>query len=150
MESMSFDLYLLPARTVHLDGELAGAFVDREDARFSQIPAKLDPECERKKAELADLLTHLNPNYREFQFDFQTIAEWEKISVQDARLKYRYIEMNSREKPADAQFLFFDHYVVGYSGTSKEEMDAILYSLSVIGDFVVYDPQVNRVVDLRK
>jgi hypothetical protein len=149
---MSFDLYLLPARVVAVDANLARDYIERENARFSEIPNARDPECERRKRELADLLLRLKPTFREFNVDFQTIADWEKVSVDEARRKYRYIEVDGSSEPAEAQFVFHDNYVVihWYSGTPFEEMDAILYSLSLAGDFVVFDPQSDEVYDLRE
>lgn len=149
---MSFDLYLLPARAVRGDAERARAYVEREDESFDEIPAARDPESEVKKRELADVLKRMKPHYREFEMNFDAIAEDEGISADEARRKYRHIELNGAETPAEAQVLFFDRYVLvhWYSGTSGDDMDAILKALCVSGDFVVYDPQEDEVYDYRE
>jgi hypothetical protein len=92
------------------------------------------------------------PSYTEFRMDLTAIADCENSTIEEAQRKYRHIEINGPEKPAGAQFVFFDAYVVvhWYSGTPADEMDAILYSLSLEGDFVVFDPQSNQVHDFRE
>jgi hypothetical protein len=84
--------------------------------------------------------------------DFAAIAEDEGITADEARRKYRHIEVNGAESPAEAQFVFFDRYVLvhWYSGTPGDDMDAILYALCVAGDFVVFDPQEDEVYDPRE
>jgi hypothetical protein len=147
---MSFDLYLLPARMVGLDADRARAYVDREDARTAKTSDE-PTHGESRKRELADLLLRLMPSYTEFHLDFTAIANFEKSTIEEAQRKYRYIEINGPSKPAGAQFLFHDNYIVShwYSGTSPAEMESILYSLSLEGNFVVFDPQGNQVHDLR-
>jgi hypothetical protein len=147
VSTMSFDLYLLPRQTIRLDAELARAFVERENARFSEIPDSRDLDCERRKRGLADLLLRLKPNYREFEIDYGAIAQFEKISVSEAQRKYRYIEINDTANPREAQFTFHDQHVAvrWFCGMSAEEMDAILRALSLMGDFVIYNPQTRKV-----
>ena len=149
---MSFDLYLLPAAVVGADEDLAEAYVERANTRPEEFTEPPDPACERRKRELADLLLRLKPGYEEFPLDFEAIAEFEQIGVEEARRKYRSIEINGASEPPEAQFTFHDHYVAvsWYSGMPAEEMDAILAALSLVGDFVVYDPQGGEVYDLRE
>lgn len=146
---MSFDLYLLPARIVGKDVDKAGSFIEREHARFRTVSDAADPG---QKRALADLLLRLRPDFREFELDYAAIAEWEKTTIEESRRKYTYIEVNGLSRPAEAQFTFHDKYVAirWYSGMPPGEMDAILYSLSVAGDFIVFDPQANQIVDLRE
>jgi hypothetical protein len=149
---VSFDLYLLPASAVGLDPERARAFLDREERNWAAIPDTVDPACEHRKRQLADLLLGMKPSFQAFHFDFDAIAAFEKISADEARRKYRHIEMNGPDDTAEAQFLVFDRYVLihWYSGTTSDEMDALLTALSLQGELVVYDPQTARILDLRE
>ncbi len=143
---MGVDFYLLPKTSVGTDATKARDWLDREDRRFAEIPSTLDPAAETLKRSLADLLLRMRPSFEESHILHEKIAELEKISVDDARLKYRYVEING---PA-VQFTIFDHYIaIGvYSRIDAEEFDAVLSALALKGAFVLYDPQSEEVTDL--
>ena len=149
---MSFDLYLLPAVAVDNDPDNARTFLDREESDFTEIPIALDLDLESRKRRLADCFLRLKPSYSEFQVDYAAIANYENIKIDEARRKYRYIELNGSDDPPEAQVVISDRYVVihWHSGTSPEDMDAIVAVLSYEGDFVLYDPQADQVLDPRK
>lgn len=144
---MSVDFYLLPGSIVGSDAENARLFLDEEKHRRPlQAP---DEGLEHRKRELAKTLLGMRPSFLEFAFNFEEIARFENISIAEARRKYRHIEINGPH--SSIQFLFFDRHISVhcYSGMTSEEIEALLLVMSVQGDFVVFDPQSNRVFDVR-
>jgi hypothetical protein len=143
---MGVDLYLLPKPSVDADAAKARDWLDREERRFAEIPNALDPTTETRKRTLADLLLKMRPDFREFNIRYAENAKFEKISEDEARLKYRYIEIIG----PGVQFTVFDRYIsLGvYSKIDTAEFDAVLSALSAEGGFVVFDPQSDVVVDL--
>jgi hypothetical protein len=148
---MSFDLYLLPANEANRDPDVARDFLDREEEAFSNIPRDLDPEVEAQKRRLVDCFLRLKPSYREFPKDYAGIARFENITEDEARRKWRHIELNGSDEPPEAQVMICDRYVVihWYSGTPPEEMDAVLTVLSNEENLIVYDPQAHAILDPR-
>ncbi len=112
------------------------------------IPSSLDPATEIRKRKFADLLLKMRPDFEEFDLQYDQIAEFERISVDEACRKYRHIEING----PGVQFTVFDRYIVLgiYSKINVEELDAILAAISAAGGFVLFDPQSDEVVDLRE
>jgi hypothetical protein len=144
---MSVDFYFLPKSLVGLDPEKAKLFVEAEDRNWSVIPAAIDANVERSKRAFADDLLRLQPTFSEALINnFEGIARLEKIGVDEARRKWRHIEING----PGIQFIIHDRHVfVGrYFGLNSEELDALFAALSGGRDFVVYDPQRFRVFDL--
>jgi hypothetical protein len=145
---MSNEFFLLPRTVVASDPENARAFLKREARHFADEPAVLDPAIECRKRKLVNLLLQLKPEFRQFNIRWGDVAEFEKISLDEARRKYRQVQIDG----SGIQFTVFDRYVhvTVYSKFGKEELDAILAALSPEGDFVVFDPQTDRVIDLRE
>jgi hypothetical protein len=143
---MGVDFYLLPKTPVDGDVTKARDWLDREDRRFAEIPNALDAAAEARKRKLADLLLKIKPDFEEFKLRYEEIATFDKISVDEARRKYRYIEING----PGVQFTVFDHYIAlgVYSQIDAEELDPVLAALSAEGGFVLFDPQSEVVIDL--
>lgn len=145
---MGVDFYLLPKTLIDSDATTARAWIDRENRRFAEIPSALDAAGESRKRDLADLLLKLKPAFEEFRLRHEEIATFEKITVKEARRKYRYIQING----PGVQFTIFDQCIlIGvYSKIDVEEMDAVLAALSAEGGFVLFDPQSDVLIDLNK
>lgn len=143
---MGVDFYLLPKAPVNGGPTKARDWLDREHRRFAEIPIAFDPAAEARKRKLADLLLKMKPDFEEFGIRHEEIAEFEKISLDEARRKYRYIEING----PGVQFTVFDHYIAlgVYSKIDSEQLDAVLAALSAEGGFVLFDPQSDAVTDL--
>jgi hypothetical protein len=143
---MGVDYYLLPKTPINGDPVFARDWLEREDREFGEIPGAVDPAIETRKRKLAALLLKMNPEFSEFEIQHEEIAQFEKISLEDARRKYRYIEING----PGVQFTIFDRYIaIGvYSKADTDELDAILAALSKEGGFVLFDPQSDEVIDL--
>ena len=143
---MGVDYYLLPKTPVNGDPVIARDWLEQEDHQFGEIQSALDPAIETRKRSLAALLLKMNPEFSEFNIRYEEIAQFERISVEDARRKYRYIEING----PGVQFTIFDRYIaIGiYSKADTNELDAVLAALSKEGGFVLFDPQSDEVIDL--
>jgi hypothetical protein len=142
---MGANFYLLPKMPVNTDPIVAREWLDREARHFGETHRDLDLAVETTKRKLANLLLKMKPDFRAFDIRYDEIAQFEKISVDDARRKYRYIEINGQ----GVQFTFFDHYVAVsvYSKIDTQELEAILAALSTEGGFVLFDPQSDEVID---
>lgn len=143
---MGVDFYLLPKTPVDGDATTARDWLEREERRFAEIPCDLDSATESRKRKLADVLLKMKPDFEEFSIRHDEIAAFEKISVDAARRKYRYIEING----PGVQFTVYDHYIAlgVYSKIDSEELNAVLAALSAEGGFVLFDPQSDVVTDL--
>ena len=148
---MSYDFYLLPSSVINSDPVLARNFLSQESQRFATIAETANIEAEIRKRVLAETLLKMKPDYRELYFDYAAIAAFEDICVEDARRKYRFIEINGTQS-VGIQFHFCDNYAVVHChfGIASDELDAILYSLCMVGDYVVFDPQKDKIQDIRK
>ena len=61
------------------------------------------------KRRVADALIAHNPKLEVFQFGYEEIAEFEKITVKQARRKYRHLELNGPEEGTNGiQITLFD------------------------------------------
>ncbi len=143
---MGVDFYLLPKASVDADLMKARDWLDRENRRFAEIPSAHDPAAETRKRRLADILLKMKPDFEEFHIQYEEIAAIDRISLDEARRKYRYIEING----PGIQFTVFDqHVAVGvYSNVNTDELDAVLAALSAEGRFVLFDPSSDEVIDL--
>jgi hypothetical protein len=144
---MSTNYYLLPKR-VGLDPKTARLFLQAETRAFSAIPPALDAATETKKRTIADALRRLQPAFREAVFRFDDIAKFEKFTSDEARRKFRHIEVNGR----GIQITIFDEYVhiARYFGMNAVDLDALFAALCQDTGYVVYDPQLERVIDPKR
>lgn len=145
---MAVDFYLLPKTAVGADPLKARDWLDHENRQLADVHSALDPAAETRKRKLAELVLNMNLGFEEFDFQYEQIAEFERISADEARRKYRRIELNG----PSVQVSVLDRYVaVGvFSRVDPDELDAVLAALSTEGGFVAFDPQRERVVDLSK
>jgi hypothetical protein len=79
---MSYDFQLFRPRA----GEDPYVTAQRDSEEFADSPP--DPQKEALKHRVADALIAHNPKLAVFQFGYEEIAKFEKITVEQARLKY--------------------------------------------------------------
>jgi hypothetical protein len=89
---MSYDFHLFRPRA----GEDPYVTAQRYSDEFADSPP--DPQKEALKRRVADALIAHNPKLEVFQFGYEQIAEFEKITVEQARIKYRHLELNGSEE----------------------------------------------------
>jgi hypothetical protein len=114
-------------------------------------------EKEQAKQRLAEALIAWNPELALFSFDYDEIAASDGISVEEARDRWRHLELNGPEDGNGIQITLFDDdasVTVPY-WHGREEAERVwaeiwdyLRLLSRIGGFDIYDPQLERILDL--
>lgn len=148
---MSYDFRLCLPRPGRSRAEIATA--DADDVGITE-PV---PVNEERKRRVAQALITRNPAFRPFAFGFEEISKLEKITVEEARKKYRHIELNGAEGGNGIQVMLFDYeaaVTVPYwhqDAKARRVFEEIWNYLEIIqreGGFFAYDPQIERVLDL--
>lgn len=110
-----------------------------------------------RKDQIADALFARLPTLQVYQFPYHQIATFERISPEQARDKYRQVELNSpdggngliitlRDNEASVSLPFWHE-----SGRAKhaiEEAWLCLETISRMTGYLVYDPQMERMLNL--
>ncbi len=133
-----------------------------EYLRFSEAGSVDDPNpepvllsCEVAKRKLADTLRIKQPLLEEFVFDYDGLAKSHQADRAEAQRKWRYIELNAES--VGLQITLFDNWAtvtLAYWHNGDEARDALnlawdcLKTISGESGYVVYDPQLGRVLDL--
>jgi hypothetical protein len=105
---MSYDLHLFRPEVGVDPLETAKRLLD-EDEEFDEIkPGLLVPEKEERKHTLAQALIKLNPELSIFEFGFKEIAEMEGITEDEARVRFRHIELNGADDGNGIQITLSD------------------------------------------
>lgn len=147
---MSYDFILFKPRA----GEDPLITAQREPEEFPDSPP--DPQKEALKRRVADALIAHNPELEIFQFGYEEIAKYDKITVEEARLKYRHLELNGPEDGNGIQITLFDDEATvtvpfwhegDKAGDVLQEIWRYLEIISREAGYVVYDPQLDRIID---
>lgn len=145
---MSFDLYLLPLKFWQ-GPRAAGRLLESLDVESS---AKQLAAVDVRTA--SDVLRAMEPRYTPFDIDHVEIAKFEKISVEEAKAKYSYVELNGPEDvhPPLSQFTFFRNHVAAhwYDGTSEQEMFNYLAAIARHAGLCLFDPQGGKTYRLNR
>ena len=152
---MSYDLYAFRP----VAGEDLSALARSKLAQESGTINRGGPsdEAEARKNELAQALLTANPLLARIEFDYTEIAQFENISEDEARRRYRHIEMNGPADGNGIQITLYDDRAsisVPYwhqSAAARAVFDEIgryIRILKASGGFFIYDPQIGRVLDL--
>lgn len=132
------------------------------DELFSEESDEINPglptlEKESRKRSIAEALINLNPQLEIFPFGFRELAEMEGISEDEAKIKFRHLELNGADDGNGIQITLYDDaadITVPYwhSGEeAKKVFDEIWSYLKVIENesgFVTYDPQLEKILNL--
>ena len=143
---MGYEFRLARAEDVHeeLTFEFGGA-------------GPVEPECEELKRRTAAALVAANPQLWIFAIQYEEIAAFEKITVEEARRRYRYVELNGREKGNGIQIVLFDRSAVvrvpwWHAGASAavvfEEVLEYMRLISRETGYKVFDDQIEKEIDL--
>lgn len=116
-----------------------------------------DPAKEAVKRSVAEALMALDPTLQVFHMAFDDIARVQGISVEEARERYRHIELNGPEDDeAGIQVTLYDDEATvtvpyWHRGEAAQKVFRKIWQyLEVIWrlcGYVVYDPQLDRVFD---
>jgi hypothetical protein len=145
--AMSLDLYLLPLRFWQRS-RAAEKLLERLDTDGSTAQvARVDVRT------AADVLRSMEPRYTPFDIDYGEIAKFEKITPEQAKTRYAYVELNGPEDvhPPLAQFVFYRNHVVAhwYDGTSEQDMFRYLAAIARHAGLSLFDPQDGKVYRLK-
>lgn len=148
---MSYDFRLFKPRA----GEDPRVKAQRDSEEFAATP--LNPQKEALKRKVADALIVHNPKLEIFEFGYDAIAKFEKISVEEARLKYRHMELNESEEDCSGiQILLFDDeasVTVPYWHEGDKAADTfreIWSYLEIIcreTGYLIYDSQIDKIIE---
>jgi len=152
---MSYDLHML--RVPPGEGAMA-AFQRRLELQEKDLnPGPLVPLLEEEKRKLARILLGLRPELRLAAFDYAGLAAKESIDEAEARRRYRHLELNSEDSNA-IQITLWDEAAelslpYWHTGTQSEialrQAWECAGTLETWGAFMVFDPQLERALDLR-
>ena len=152
---MSYDFHLLRIAPGEDADEVFGRMIEAAEGQGNTRP--LDPEKEARKRRIADALIAADPQLEPFRLRHDQIATHLGISEEEARLRYRHIELNGPENGPGIQITLEDDSATvtipywhegGAAASAFERLWADLRVLSADGNFQVYDPQLGRVLDL--
>jgi hypothetical protein len=152
---MSYDLHLF--RCAKGADPEASARASYESGSEDVNPGPGDPRHEEHKKQISDALMKVNAALQPFVFDHSEIAQLEQIAVDEARRRWRHIELNGPEDGNGIQINLHDEtasLTVPYwhrhesARTVWDEIWRYLRILERDGGFRTYDPQLDRVLDL--
>jgi hypothetical protein len=152
---VSYDLHLIratPGATPEEIGALALAAAERGLPEDDP-----DPALEARKHALVAALRAANPALEPFAFGHAEIARLERTSEAEARRRHRHVELNGPDGGSGIQITLHDdwasltlpHWPRGPAGDAAwDELWRYLRVLAEVGGFTVYDPQLERPLDL--
>jgi hypothetical protein len=153
---MSYDLYLIKA---DIDAVTVVEALLRDSEGDDPNPGELDPSAEARKQHLVQALQASNPALKPFEFDHSEIARIEGISEAEARRSWRHVELNGPEDGNGIQITLHDEtatVTVPYwhqgeaAAAVWEEIWTYLGVLQSSGGFRTYDPQLKRILELKR
>ena len=153
---MSYDFHLISRKA---GSDLLVAAQSHLEAETDQInPGPPVPEKEARKRRLVQSLKQQNPSLEPFQFGFAEIAKKYRISEDEARVRYRHVELNGPEDGNGIQIVLYDdtasitfpfwHGAEAALGVVNE-IWRYLEILEKEGSLATYDPQLEKILDLK-
>ncbi|HET6430370.1 MAG TPA: hypothetical protein VFJ30_18290 [Phycisphaerae bacterium] len=152
---MSYDLWAFPVPSGRDPLEAAMQLLEDQERELEARDP--EPQIEAIKRTLADAICSGNPKMTPFALEYERIAEIEKITVEEAKRRYRYIELDGPDDGNGIQVTLYDGYATvtvpyWHQGPKAEsvfkEIWGYLRLLSEKGAYVCYDPQLERILRL--
>ncbi|MEP7108578.1 MAG: hypothetical protein ABI760_11360 [Ferruginibacter sp.] len=149
---MSYDLYCYKSHLGRPDLKEAQTLYEVDELE-DENEIESDPGA---KLKITEALLDFNPRLESFDFDYNVIAELRKISVDEEKEQFDYIELNTPEGDLATQITIFDNSVsitipYWYSGDkAKDVFNKINQYTKIIrqtAGYFVYDPQSENVYD---
>jgi hypothetical protein len=109
-----------------------------------------------RNARIRDALVREDPALVPFEFDFEAIAKFEKITVEEARRRHDHIELNGPEDGPGMQIVLFPgtaSIAIPFWHEGSEAVAVIdqvrRYARVMVaeGGYRILDPQLNRICD---
>jgi hypothetical protein len=152
---MSYDFHLVPGPSSQNPLSDVHAFLERDEEEIN--PGPPIAEKEEKKRGLCQLLMDCNPNLKPFEFGYSEIAAKYNWTEEEARVRFRHVELNGPDDSNGIQITLYDDaadITVPYWHQPDEATAVIgeiwqyLTILTEDGGLVAYDPQLDRILDL--
>ena len=152
---MSYDFHLFLTQPGVDPLETARAEPDEETEEINPGPPIAVKEA--RKQEIATALAKADSALKVFQFGFEAIAKFQSITVEEAKVRFRHMELNGPNGGPGIQITLLDD---GASLTvpywhkdikAKAVFARIWQYLEVIqkiSGYQIYDPQLDRIIDL--
>ena len=153
---MSYELHLIRVATGEDALQAAHRRLD-QCAHEDLNPGPAMESKEEEKQRLAAALVRFNPALRVAQFDYAALAASETVDEQEARRRYRHIELNSDDYSGiqitlwdDAAEVIFPYWHSGEQARNVlQQVWEHLEVLETWGSFITYDPQSDRILRLQ-
>lgn len=152
---MSYDIYCYKPKSKNPSLEEAVNIIES----YEYEDELMETSSLAQKKQLADVLITCNPRLEVFNLDYNEIAKLENSTVEEAKAKYTYIELNPPEEDLAIQLTIDDNRVsitipYWYEGDKINRIfHELLRYLKVINKeagYFVYDPQINEAFDPEK
>jgi hypothetical protein len=121
-------------------------------------PGPIDPAAEARNQAILQALRSANARLEQFIFDYEKLAEADRITVDDARCRYRHIELDSLEDDGPhIQLILWDvtatltlpHRLHGETAQRVwTKAWGYLRIVERVGQYRTYDTELGRVLDL--
>ena len=153
---MSYDLYLVRSG---MDAPAAARLVLGDADANDPNPGPVNSAAEQRKSHLVAALRKVNPALEPFIFDYAEIARLQTTSEDEARRRWRHIELNGPEDGNGIQITLHDEAVAvtvpyWHRGVAADgvwaEIWRYLQVLCTEGRLDVYDPQLDRMLQLQR
>lgn len=152
---MSYDFRLF-SRQPGVDPRVT-AQSDTDEESDEINPGPPVPAKDARKRAIADALMKADPSLEVAQFGFEEIAKFQKISVEEAKIQFRHLELDGPEDGPGIQITLFDDgasVTVPYWHKDKKakavfaQIWEYLKVIQRVGGYEIYDPQLDRIVNL--
>jgi hypothetical protein len=151
---MSYDFHLIRRDSFASYSDWVNRPEEDEETVNPGLPV---PAKEEQKQRLAALLMGVNPALQPFEFGFAEIAQMRNISIDEARIRWRHVELNGPDDGNGIQIELFDDSATitvpyWHQGDAAQrvfdEIWSYLVMLQNAGDFSIADPQIDKFLDL--
>lgn len=150
---MSYELFLLPVSPGEDPEQAYAKWVDRQTLELNAGPISTEAEAEKQR--LAKALMRLNPALEQAAFDLEKLASLEDIPVEEARRRYRHLELNSDDDTGiqitlwdDAVEITFPYWHSGESAQAcLQQVWEYLERLTQWTGLRAWDPQCERLLN---
>ena len=151
---MSYDIYCYKSKSIKPNIEEARAIIENEEKSFN-----ISQEQEAIMEKIAESLIEYNPRLKRFKLDYDEIVKTRKISMDEAKRLFNYIELNPPDDDNGIQITVdVDHVFITtpywYEGDDAKNVFKVVSDyLKIIKKttgYLVYDPQAEIVFDPEK
>lgn len=146
---MSYDIHCYRSRIGRPDVSEAQESMETDDSN-------IEGDGQQIKLDIAKALTEFNPRLEVFKFDYDEIAKLQKLSVDEVKAQYNYIELNPPDGDLAIQITVFNNNVsltipYWYKGDDARHIfQKLMDYLKIIrktSGYFVYDPQTDQAFD---